>query len=172
MDGKKGPRLPLDRATAAVVLAAVVIVTVAVVAPGFGAVDEESRALARADVNAIGVALRAAMADSAAVAADAASRTWLYGPGVLPGGNAFARGTGFPISGFVATNPLRSPGWRGPYLDHVPIDPWGRAYVARIEASRPGRAGVVVSAGPDGVLDTTPDGDAIAGDDVGILLVQ
>ncbi|PIE76384.1 hypothetical protein CSA17_02485 [bacterium DOLJORAL78_65_58] len=28
-----------------------------------------------------------------------------------------------------SANPHQTPGWNGPYLDRVPLDPWGRPYV-------------------------------------------
>jgi hypothetical protein len=96
---------------------------------------------------------------------------WLFGPGVLPRDNAFARHRGFPLSGAITTNAIGAIGWRGPYLDRVPIDPWGRAYVVSFDQARAGQPMFIVSAGPDGVLDTTSKDGAITGDDVGIVLM-
>ncbi len=50
-------------------------------------------------------------------------------------------------------------GWNGPYLkdqDHVPMDPWGHPYVYK----QPGENGheyEIISAGPDGQLNTADD---------------
>jgi prepilin-type N-terminal cleavage/methylation domain-containing protein len=63
--------------------------------------------------------------------------------------------------------------WRGPYLNGVPLDPWGTPYMVNIEATDTTGAvekGFVISAGPNGVMDTTeaavrattPGGDDIA----------
>ena len=72
-------------------------------------------------------------------------------------------------------NPNR---WRGPYLDSIPaVDPWGRSYLVNIGNADPNEEGqgqkwvVVISAGPDGNIDTAGDtaGNAnptVAGDDV------
>jgi hypothetical protein len=96
---------------------------------------------------------------------------WLFGPGVLPRDNGFARRGGYPLSGVLVTNALAMPRWRGPYLENVPMDPWGRAYV--IDWHEPGeKKGLfVLSAGPDGIVNTTPRSTAVSGDDVGILLM-
>jgi len=63
------------------------------------------------------------------------------------------------------------PDWAGPYMMHVPADPWGRAYVVTItgfhsSSERPW----VLSAGPDGKLETGPHSNEPVGDDVGIAL--
>jgi len=76
------------------------------------------------------------------------------------------KGTGaYPTTGRRA--------WRGPYLNKVPLDPWGTPYMVNIEATDTSSAvekGFVISAGPNGVMDTpfgalrttTPGGDDIA----------
>jgi prepilin-type N-terminal cleavage/methylation domain-containing protein len=76
------------------------------------------------------------------------------------------KGTGaYPTTGRRA--------WRGPYLNGVPLDPWGTPYMVNVEATDTTSAvekGFVISAGPNGVMDTpfgavratTPGGDDIA----------
>jgi len=47
--------------------------------------------------------------------------------------------------------------WHGPYLDTAPMDPWGTPYMVNIAAtdsSSTSNKGLVISAGPDGVIDT------------------
>jgi hypothetical protein len=159
--------------SAAFALAAVVLVSVAVVAPEVGAAGGGARnAAAIADANAIAVALRAATADCGDVlgAHVPAAPRWLFGPGPIPRGPASQKSFGFPASGIAVTNAIRGKGWRGPYLDRVPIDPWGRAYVAFLDPAR-GTPLAVVSAGPDGVLDSAPGDRVIAGDDQGVVLL-
>jgi prepilin-type N-terminal cleavage/methylation domain-containing protein len=68
--------------------------------------------------------------------------------------------------------------WRGPYLREVPaVDPWGRSYLVNIINANPATPTswvVVVSAGPDGILQTMHSGvgagltenPAVGGDDV------
>jgi len=69
--------------------------------------------------------------------------------------------------------------WKGPYLDAIPAtDPWGRSYLVNIANADPNIEGsttqkwvIVISAGPDGNIDTAADSvvntnPAVAGDDV------
>lgn len=71
-------------------------------------------------------------------------------------------------------------GWRGPYLETCPLDPWGRPYVANvIVAHSPDavnhRRLFVLSAGPDGRWQTNANATAqqrVAGDDIGCLVWQ
>lgn len=74
-------------------------------------------------------------------------------------------GPGYPVTG-----PKR---WRGPYLRGDPSDPWGKKYVLNVETLKPGvttKDVVVLSAGPDGVIQTTlnqdPQGFVTGGDDI------
>lgn len=66
--------------------------------------------------------------------------------------------------------------WRGPYLVRLTLDPWGHAYIVGIGAGEPGgqpvvpdAQGWILSAGPNGVLDTAPAAIELGGDDVGQL---
>jgi prepilin-type N-terminal cleavage/methylation domain-containing protein len=63
--------------------------------------------------------------------------------------------------------------WHGPYLNEAPLDPWGTPYMVNVEATDSTTAvekGFVISAGPNGVMDTAegavratvPAGDDIA----------
>ena len=68
--------------------------------------------------------------------------------------------------------------WKGPYVDAIPaLDPWGRSYLVNILNADPDAEGntqkwvIVLSAGPDGNVDTAADtagtaNPAVAGDDV------
>ena len=61
--------------------------------------------------------------------------------------------------------------WSGPYMMHVPADPWGQAYVVTITGFvDPDERPWVLSAGPDGVLETGPHSTEPVGDDIGITL--
>lgn len=166
----------LNHATSGFALAAIVLLTVAVVVPEVDAVaSQDTRGIAVADVNAIGVALRMATSDVGGVLRDPTGATpgWFFGPGIRPRGNAFAHGRGFPLSGILVSDRIKAgEKWRGPYLSHVPIDPWGRAYVVNNDPASHSRSlRFIVSAGPDGVMDTAPGSGTVAGDDVGIVLM-
>jgi len=78
------------------------------------------------------------------------------------------------------------PGWNGPYLEQVPLDPWGRPYVCNIRYLSGGNvAGVTVaeannhavmclSAGPNGLFNTSfrdnIELQGPGGDDIGWLI--
>jgi hypothetical protein len=82
-----------------------------------------------------------------------------------------------------STTPPEPPGWAGPYVNSVPLDPWARPYVCNIRfilngnvagasvAETQNHAVMCLSAGPNGTWDT-PLADATplqipAGDDIG-----
>ncbi len=85
----------------------------------------------------------------------------------------------YPASG----HPYMQPGWNGPYLEEVPLDPWGRPYVINIALPcsvtadpvlNSGCTIVVASGGPNGLFETVlprvrDEGD-FAGDDVGFVI--
>lgn len=57
--------------------------------------------------------------------------------------------------------------FKGPYLPRIESDPWGNAYV--INAGNfpvDGQPVFVVSAGPDGIIDTAVDAQSASGDDI------
>ncbi len=66
--------------------------------------------------------------------------------------------------------------WNGPYLATLGLDPWGHAYVISVGAVElggrpisPGAQAWVLSAGPNGILETTPDAVVLGGDDRGFI---
>lgn len=67
--------------------------------------------------------------------------------------------------------------WRGPYVRGLTLDPWGNAYIASVGAMEKGGSpivagakGWILSAGPNGVLETAPDATALGGDDLGTIV--
>ncbi|MEM7410914.1 MAG: prepilin-type N-terminal cleavage/methylation domain-containing protein [Myxococcota bacterium] len=87
----------------------------------------------------------------------------------------------------VSASPPQPPGWNGPYLDRVPLDPWGRPFVCNVrylqnanvngttQAERDQHAVWCLSAGPNGVWETAfDDGTEIennpGGDDIGAVI--
>lgn len=59
----------------------------------------------------------------------------------------------------LVTSPIGSAAsnWRGPYLDRVPIDPWGTPYRYLGGGKDHLIPGYITSAGPDGLFDTPDD---------------
>jgi prepilin-type N-terminal cleavage/methylation domain-containing protein len=93
-----------------------------------------------------------------------------------------AMGAQNPLYPVSRTSP-EPPGWNGPYLKAVPLDPWGRPYVCNVRyldganvtgvtpAEEDDHAVFCLSAGPDGTFNTSFD-DAVelrvpGGDDIG-----
>ena len=174
------------------VAVAVVLALAAVVSPVVGReLDRAAREQALADCSTIARALRSLQRDVGCAPCGfrgAPSYGWLRGPGKP---SAFAvPPDGLPgsLSWFVTEDYMgggRS--WRGPYLAEVPVDPWGRQYVvtvdgywsrgqdrgapASVPTAGPARRRIwVLSAGPDGIIETRSTFQAVAGDDIGVLL--
>lgn len=59
--------------------------------------------------------------------------------------------------------------WKGPYFGSVEADPWGNAYIVSALNFGVATAPVlIISAGPDGVFQTTAASNIALGDDIGI----
>lgn len=142
-------------------------------------VDQGRRERARGDLRAIGEAMNAVHRDLGVfpvftdggdrTISTAASYEVLIGPGATP---AVENGTGWTLTGpdvgtlggqLVQNAPgggaYPSQGrfaWRGPYIDDIAPDPWGNGYVVNAENLLPnqGESGYVLSAGPDGEINT------------------
>lgn len=87
----------------------------------------------------------------------------------------------------VSATPPSPPGWNGPYLDSVPVDPWGHPYVCNVRYLQDARvqgttqdewdkhAVFCLSAGANGVFETSFD-DGVelenepGGDDIGGMI--
>lgn len=84
-----------------------------------------------------------------------------------------------------SSNPQVTPGWNGPYLDQIPLDPWGHPFLVNIGYALPTVSGtvtaendyhtvMVLSAGRDGVFNTSFDAKAYnekpGGDDIGFVI--
>ncbi len=81
-------------------------------------------------------------------------------------------------------DPDESPGWNGPYLQSISLDPWGSPYVINIRYARPSLPGtlsehynkhniMVLSAGPNKIFETMMSDshydESIGGDDIGFV---
>lgn len=80
----------------------------------------------------------------------------------------------------TSNNPDRKPGWNGPYLDEVPLDPWGNAFVVNIYDTNPSDPDnarhnvMVLSAGPNQMFETSfvnsQYNEKFGGDDIGYII--
>jgi hypothetical protein len=90
--------------------------------------------------------------------------SWLYGPGDLPESTPFAGG------GVSSMSQVNEPG-HGRYIQILMPDPWGNAYLANVDGLQAGTQRIkVLSAGPDGVIQTSPSETSAEGDDILIHL--
>ncbi len=117
----------------------------------------------------------------------AGSKTWSsFGTATTMTEQLIRNQTG-QISALYKTSekPHEIPGWNGPYLDRIPLDPWGRPYIVNIGNALPAVEGtvtadneyhavMVISAGKDGLYNTTFDAKSYneqpSGDDIGFVI--
>jgi general secretion pathway protein G len=96
---------------------------------------------------------------------------YLVGSGPEPATNPFSSGTKGTLFEFLCDGTTNGgTRWKGPYLQQVPEDPWGRAYVINSHGFFAGENVWVLSAGPNGNLDTGPGDFSLQGDDLGFLI--
>lgn len=60
--------------------------------------------------------------------------------------------------------------WKGSYMTFVEADPWGNAYISNVKDFNTTSPVWIVSAGPNGVLNTPTTAEVLQGDDVGIRI--
>jgi type II secretory pathway pseudopilin PulG len=96
----------------------------------------------------------------------------LYGPGSIPS-SSFGQGSeSRPLEDVLMTNAMGGDAWAGPYVDGLQADPWGNAYLVNAEGwVLPGHHAMIVSAGPDGIVQTTSKDIEAAEDDI-LLIVD
>ncbi|MDG2148279.1 MAG: hypothetical protein P8N09_02020 [Planctomycetota bacterium] len=90
---------------------------------------------------------------------------WVYGPGDLPLEMPFEEvGLASPLDRIAGLG-------EGRYIQILIPDPWGNAYLANVDGLEAGTQRIkVLSAGPDGVIDTAPSAAGAHGDDILIQL--
>lgn len=83
-----------------------------------------------------------------------------------PGGN--------PLNGWPTPTRADGLGWRGAYLTHeIGADPWGRRYAVNVQFMRGRNEVVVLSAGPNGMVETAYEGQGlVGGGDDRVVLVK
>lgn len=117
--------------------------------------------------------------------------TWLRGIGAAPEFGFAPPGQAGSLEWFLNGNVMGGgSAWSGPYLPGLRADPWGRRYVVFVRAWWPKQENEddeaeaaertaaddlaprawVLSAGPDGLIETRPFDVVPVGDDIGILI--
>lgn len=95
----------------------------------------------------------------------------LVGPGEVPAFGMFPDGVRGDLYALLCSGDGVGYDWNGPFLDEVRPDPWGRAYVVFVgNFDDPRGRPWVLSAGPNGVLDTRPESLICGGDDMGYVV--
>ncbi len=103
---------------------------------------------------------------------------WLRGPGPEPQFNDHPGGIASDLSWFLLKNKMGGgEKWGGPYVENLDADPWGHSYIVlfREEEKDNNESEVsltrwVLSAGADGILQTTVYDSILSGDDRGVEL--
>jgi type II secretory pathway pseudopilin PulG len=97
---------------------------------------------------------------------------WLRGPGNLPANNSFSDGEPHGrLERLLLRREKGNKAWNGPYVDVIEPDPWGNAYLMNSEALFNDKERKwILSAGPNGVVDTSAESPETRGDDIGRIL--
>jgi type II secretory pathway pseudopilin PulG len=157
------------------IVLAVIISLAGILAPFVA--DEIDRAAAReasAEVQMIADGLRRYVADTGLFPTGDFGQKgfrWLSGDGIPP----YWRGDdGEPrdrLDAYLVTGDRANDKWKGPYLNAIPPDPWGRAYVVYVAAYFRDDEGVwVLSAGENGLVETHGNDPLAQGDDVAVRI--
>ncbi len=93
---------------------------------------------------------------------------WLYGPGEIPVGNPYTEGgDGAPLADALLNDTMAGDRFVGGYIGELRPDPWGHAYLVNADGWLDHRErAVVLSAGPNGRVDTMPESIYAQGDDI------
>ena len=137
-------------------------------------VKDSKKSQALADINRLATGLNQYIKDTLYFPTGKEGATtfhFLYTDGNAPDNNLFATGESSHIKSFLVENRCGGNRWKGPYLNGLPCDPWGNAYLVNVQGfyNQSERA-MILSAGPDGVVDTPARAASPAGDDLMMLI--
>jgi type II secretory pathway pseudopilin PulG len=162
----------------ALVALSIIVALAGVVMPLVGAEARAARTeQAFADMQSIAGGLKAYSRDTRYLPTGTQGRTnvaWLYGPGLLPEWDEFGHGGEVrPLRDVLLAdangeNDMGGDRWAGPYVnDELRADPWGHAFIVYVDGWVNGRKNpFILSAGPDGLVQTRPIDRRAAGDDL------
>lgn len=158
------------------VCGAIIVASAGVVVPALKMRDLESaQQVVNQDLDRIALGIKQFIDDTRTFPTGAAGSTtlhYLFSDGVRPANNALASGPGLHLSEFLGNGALSGDAWKGPYLDGaIGPDPWGNAYVVNVNGffSSVERV-MVISAGPNGQINTAPSATIAGGDDIMVLV--
>lgn len=142
-------------------------------------IDESRISRAVADIRSISSALIVFKKDNGPWptldSACASVLTLLVGDGNVPSGLAAQGFDDTSDINFSESLSLNSNGcytrWKGPYIAMISADPWGYAYVTNAKEFNTSGAPVwILSAGPNGIVETNIAATAVVGDDVALRM--
>jgi hypothetical protein len=104
--------------------------------------------------------------------AGATTLHWLFTSGREPENNVFASGPSVHVHRFLAEAAMTDAGWSGPYVARdIGPDPWGQAYVVNVNGFfSDAEHALIVCAGPNGQINTSPTATIASGDDIAVVL--
>ncbi len=161
-----------------IVVAGIIAVLAGILVPIiFKEIDESKITRATADAKSISSALMVLKKDTGQWPINANCQpaiTALSGAGVAPA----IVGAGWDLSArdvydnYIARddNGCWPATWKGPYMAMVNADPWGRMYITNAVEFSTANPVWIISAGPDGNIDTGIADSSPVGDDIGIRL--
>ena len=164
-----------------IVVAGIISILAGILVPIiFKEIDESRITRASADVKSISTAMLIFRKDTAAWPSMdqgcGPNVTFLSGAGNIPS-NLTAMGYDTSVassydSHFSAnTNNCYAPNWKGPYMATVTADPWGNSYMTNANSfATAGQPVWILSAGPNGILETASNSTILQGDDIGIRI--
>ncbi|MBI2989333.1 MAG: type II secretion system protein GspG [Deltaproteobacteria bacterium] len=183
-----------------IVILAVISILVAILTPTvLKYIDEARDDRAHEDVKNVSAMLNDLIRDTGQYPGDLAGTNFICGPGTIAsaGSTGWAANSAACTSGTGKTNnslsnhllvndpsedgttdstgDYRTTGkfkWKGPYVASTSEDPWGNAYEVNVSTLKGANTSPtwVISAGPNGVLDTSTSATTLSGDDVGVRI--
>ena len=163
-----------------IVVAGIIAILAGILVPLiFKEIDESKLSRAAADVKSISTAIMVFKKDTGkwpAYLDDCTTQvTLLVGAGNDPGNDITAIGFDTSVTVSMNTDLQSNNGcytnWKGPYMANVTADPWGTKYLINAKEFGANRIVWILSAGPNGVVETNPTSAMqVQGDDIGIVL--
>lgn len=165
-----------------IVVAGIIAVLAGILVPLiFKEIDEARNTRASADIRALSSAILVLKKDTGKWTnldgSCNAAATFLFGDGTLPGdlvAQGYDQSTSVSLDDYLSTDAGGCYGsrWKGPYMAYTTADPWGSAYFINANNLTSGGTVWILSAGPNGIVDTPVSAAALQGDDVGIILYK